>query len=357
MSSGLLLPVYILVLADDMTGALEAGAKFSACGIEALVSAVPIPLQQDKAVVFDTETRHLSTSAAAREVTRFVRLCGPAAPLFIFKKTDSTLRGNIAAELEALSVLFPAWSIGFAPAYPILGRTVQAGVLYVHGIPVAQTEFARDILNPVTSSHVASLFSTNHRCTIFDGSCDAHLHEAARAILNNPAMRIAAGSAALAEAIARIVAVPRTNTPELPLIRKCLVLNGSRHSLASIQMEHADADGWTTVVPTPNAEMDAKSFARENAQHAIAEVQMQQPDAVMVIGGDTAFAVVESLGFPPMASLREIVPGVPVTRISAEALAAVLPGRKRDLYFITKAGGFGDPDVLAQVRSELNHVQ
>jgi uncharacterized protein YgbK (DUF1537 family) len=51
------------------------------------------------------------------------------------------------------------------------------------------------------------------------------------------------------------------------------------------------------------------------------------------------------------------VPGVPVTRISAEALAAVLPGRKRDLYFITKAGGFGDPDVLAQVRSELNHVQ
>ena len=64
-------------------------------------------------------------------------------PELIYKKTDSTLRGNIAAELRALADLFPTWRIGYAPAYPALGRTVKNGVLYVDDVPVSETAVRR----------------------------------------------------------------------------------------------------------------------------------------------------------------------------------------------------------------------
>src|SRR5215831_9753843 len=87
----------ILALADDMTGALEVGAKFSAAGIRTLVSAKPVEPESAAALVYDTETRHRSPTAASREVRRFVLHTRLACPRLVYKKTDSTLRGNIAA--------------------------------------------------------------------------------------------------------------------------------------------------------------------------------------------------------------------------------------------------------------------
>src|SRR5262245_58458732 len=84
----------ILALADDMTGALEVGAKFSAVGIRTLVSAKPVAAESAGALVYDTETRHRSPHAASQEVRRFVLHTGLTRPRLIYKKTDSTLRGN-----------------------------------------------------------------------------------------------------------------------------------------------------------------------------------------------------------------------------------------------------------------------
>ena len=67
-----------------------------------------------------------------------------------------------------------------------------------------------------------------------------------------------------------------------------------------------------------------------------------------------AFAVVAELGLPLMMAVSEIVPGVPVTCIEAAHLVRVLPGRRRDLFLITKAGGFGERDVLCRVRERLD---
>src|SRR5450755_3024770 len=101
----------ILALADDMTGALEIGAKFSAAGMRSLVSAKPVAAGSAPVVVFDTETRHGSPEFAYREIKRFVLDSGAVRPRLVYKKTDSTLRGHIAAELRALAELFPDWRI------------------------------------------------------------------------------------------------------------------------------------------------------------------------------------------------------------------------------------------------------
>lgn len=333
--------LHILALADDMTGALEVGAKFSGAGIETIVSAEPVIVTGATAVVLDTETRHVDAETAASEIRRFVEASGGFAPRLIYKKTDSTLRGNIAAELRALAALFPNWRIGYAPAYPALGRQVIGGDLYVHGRPVSESEFAMDALNPVGTSSVAALLGTDFACTVFDGETDAHLAESAQAILADPAMRIAAGPGGLAEVLAAQVDVPRRAKLQLPLVRTCLIMNGSRHPCSAAQVRNFSAPGWQVICAAVDQSWAAADVARANAKYAVEQVALHRPDALFVIGGDTAFAVARELGFPVMSPIAEVVPGVPVTRIA-------------DLILITKAGGFGGPDVIARVHSQLS---
>ena len=60
----------------------------------------------------------------------------------------------------------------------------------------------------------------------------------------------------------------------------------------------------------------------------------------MVIGGDTCYGLLKALGEPDLNPLGELRDGVPCS-----AIRGCTP-RKRDLCFISKAGGFGSPDIL-----------
>jgi uncharacterized protein YgbK (DUF1537 family) len=346
-----------------MTGALETGAKFRAAGILAVVAAKPIPSHSAPAIVLDTETRHCSPDAAIERVSRFVAESRQTLPRLIYKKTDSTLRGNIAAELRALAGLFPEWRIGYAPAYPALGRTVRNGALLVDGVPVSETAFSKDLLNPVRDSSVAAILGPGLDCLIFDGATDGDVDAAARAILSDPAMRIAAGPAALAGAIADRIDAPREAPAPLPSVRTCLLINGSRHEISARQMERVEQRRRAS--PDPGAPwrilratlgpLDPAEVARENGRRAVERIAADDPDAVLVIGGDTAFAVVSALGLPVIVPVGEVVPGVPVSRIEAPQIRAT--GRTRDLILITKAGGFGSPETLCQVRDRLDEAK
>jgi len=344
----------ILALADDMTGALEIGAKFSAAGIETIVSARPVSIGCAPVVVLDTETRHVDAETAGSEIQRFVAASGTLRPHLVYKKTDSTLRGNIAAELRALADIYPDWRTGYAPAYPALGRTVTAGVLYVHGRPVSETEFARDELNPIGDSSIVAMLNYHPSCTVFDGDTDAHLAEAARTILSSTVMRIAAGPAGLAEWIAATIDLPRRPVQPCPAIQTCLVLNGSRNQLSKRQIRCFTRPGWKVVSHSHEPGLHPADVASANGRHLLAQTVFHSPDAVFVIGGDTAFGFLRELGFPPMTPIAEVVSGVPVTRLAAADLQQAIPGRRSDLFLITKAGGFGDEDVLTRVHAKLS---
>ena len=325
----------ILALADDLTGALEVGARFAGAGIPSVVTT---RWSDDApAVVIDTETRHLPANEAARVVHEFVRQAASAR--LVYKKTDSTLRGNIAAELDALLSAFPAEPLIYAPAYPAMGRTVRDGNLYVDGVPVSETEFARDRLNPVAQSHVPSLLAECPRASavqVIDGETDADLDAAARGVA-----RLAAGPAAFATAIARSLDIPRVQPPSLPGIERCLVINGSMHDISARQIAHAEAAGWPVVGPRGIPGGSGWWLLRQNADIR-GILENMDLDALVVFGGDTAFGILDALGRPPLWPLGEIVPGVPIARV------------RQNLHLITKAGGFGAPDILPAIRAALS---
>ena len=181
----------ILVLADDLTGALETGAKFAAAGVGAVVLLPGGETADAPAVVIDTETRHAPPEEAARIVESHARAALAAGARLVYKKTDSTLRGNIGAELGALARA-AGTELVYAPAYPRMGRTVRAGRLYVDGVPVSETAFARDPLDPVRESAVARVLAaqTDAAIRVWDGESEAEIEAAARAAIPS---RAAAG--------------------------------------------------------------------------------------------------------------------------------------------------------------------
>ena len=147
----------ILIIADDLTGAADCGAVFAGRGMETtVVLSRPgeEPAHRSAAihadvVAIDADTRGLDAKQAAEAVARGVEqyAISEGREGLLFKKVDSTLRGNVAAELAgALRARRANVSAGeraavlFAPAFPAHGRTTVNGRQWVNGRPLEQTE-------------------------------------------------------------------------------------------------------------------------------------------------------------------------------------------------------------------------
>lgn len=333
---------WILALADDLTGALEAGAKFAARGLSVSVTAnASVDPGQTKVQVIDTETRHMSAADSQEVVARLALQAAMHPPDLIYKKTDSTLRGNIAAELRGLLEGFPDRQLVYAPAYPAMGRTVRDGRLLINGIPVNKTEFGSDILNPVVESDVRKMLG-DLPALVLDGETDDDVLAAARLALTSKPSAIAVGPAALAGALA-IAWAPIARPRQFPGVRHCLVVNGSMHSTSKAQIEAAKsagcfADDWRCFDERTRG--GGINRARQTGLRVFELCQAHSFDAIIVFGGDTAYGIHCAFGSPAFQPYGEIVPGVPVASAGG-------------ITWITKAGGFGSPEILCEIRRRL----
>ncbi len=319
----------VAALADDLTGALEVGSKFACRGLDARVFAWPnLDFEMPCGVlVVDAETRMLSGSAAAERMRALSGEIARRGAELIYHKTDSTLRGNIAAEIRALGDVFGEREIVFAPAYPALGRVVRGGRLYVEGRPVEETAFARDPTHPVRTGDIRALVEGVPRVTIADGASEADLEATARDVMRRAGSLIACGPAGLAAHLAS--GFGEKTEIAWPRLPRALVVNGSLHE-RSLEQARRAREAWRQRAGWDFC--DRETAARRWAEGGY--------DGAIVFGGDTAYRILAARGFPPLVPLGEILPGVPVTRCG-------------DTWLVTKAGGFGEPDLLCRLRELL----
>ncbi|MCG7405605.1 MULTISPECIES: four-carbon acid sugar kinase family protein [Caballeronia] len=128
----------LLIVADDLSGAADCAIAFAAAGRKTVVSLDAGASDANATVVAaDTDTRRLAPAdAAKRTADAWHALRAPGRRLY--KKIDSTLRGNWAAEVAALTrVAGPAI---VTPAFPATGRTVRDARVFVRGVPLEDTE-------------------------------------------------------------------------------------------------------------------------------------------------------------------------------------------------------------------------
>jgi len=149
--------VQFCFIADDLTGAMDTGVGLAKAGLKPIIAFSTSSSISSDAVVVTTDSR--ATSAA--DAYRYVRTVGERfRDHLIYKKVDSTLRGNIAAELQALLDATNVRHTVVCPAFPAIKRTVVKGRLLVDGVPVDETQFSRDPVSPVKKSDIGDVLRT-----------------------------------------------------------------------------------------------------------------------------------------------------------------------------------------------------
>jgi len=266
----------VLAIADDLTGALDVGVQFGKDSIATYV-AVEIDcdlaqlFQQFEVVAVNSATRHADSEIAAAVVRDLVEHGQTAGVEFFYKKTDSTLRGNIGAELDAMRTSAGIGRLAFAPASPRLGRTTVGGAQFVFGSLLGESAFASDPRSPVNESFISRIIQQQARVRttvitrsqlekanettfekegiyIFDSETEQDLKAVAQDLKRFSLLSVVAGPAAMASYYPRLLkfacVAPTQTAPRGPM----LTLIGSVNPVSLEQAVHAQAHGFESLL-------------------------------------------------------------------------------------------------------------
>ncbi|HUX94963.1 MAG TPA: four-carbon acid sugar kinase family protein [Bacteroidales bacterium] len=153
----------ILVVADDLTGAVDTGAQFSRRNLKTIVITghenLSKSLKDCDVLVVDTESRYDEKEKAYRKAFETGSAARDENIKYLYKKIDSTMRGNPGAEISGLMDSLDISHSFIVPALPLYGRTTINGNVYVKGVLLAETDYASDPKNPVKESYIPVIIS------------------------------------------------------------------------------------------------------------------------------------------------------------------------------------------------------
>lgn len=153
----------VLVIADDFTGVNDTVVQFAKLGLSSITTLsldkVCELLNEYDVVGITTESRSMDKEKSYAILYKLgEKVKESLNNTLVYKKIDSTLRGNIVSEIVGLIDALNPELVVFAPAFPKQGRTTRDGVHLVNGIPVEKTYFGKDLRTPVKSSFIPSYF-------------------------------------------------------------------------------------------------------------------------------------------------------------------------------------------------------
>jgi uncharacterized protein YgbK (DUF1537 family) len=332
----------LAIVADDLTGALDASAPFAARGLSTRVALGLDDLEAAVAsgadvVGVSTDSRDLPPHAARQAVADCIALLPPDLP--IFKKIDSRLKGNIAAELDAISFQHAL----VIPAIPAFGRWVREGQLDGFGV-------ARPI-------DIASRLGPHAACaTIPDIAEQGDIDHAVASLAHD----LPVGARGLAEALARRLA-PLESSLALPQVSAPLIyVIGSTDPITALQVEHLRAATEVTYIEAPDGEapdvlpsLGALTMlqATQGSGAGAALVAQRLGDTLVRLRPPAGATLVLSGGATAQVVLRTL--GIGILELAGEALPGVPIARAGGFTIITKSGGFGEPDALLRLLGHL----
>ena len=413
----------VAVIADDLTGAADTGIQFCRpeaptylLGYESLQS-FRFPESPHSLSLF-TNTRNLKPEQAGETLKMAASAMKHLRPIHIYKKTDSCLRGNIGAELDAL-----AESIGFevsfvAPAFPAQSRITLHDVHYLHGVPLAESEMARDPVSPMTVSAVSVLLGRQSRYRVdrvdldalersseelvgyvrqlvlqgakhivFDAAAQSHLDTIANLAVAHFPRSLLVGSAGLASSLAGLLASDKALSPDSlrPVGKRILFVCGSASEVLTGQVEDlirsSDCschflDPWELVASKRKGripELSRKAARDLAAKGVVLKIRPPVLSSPKAGGQEILIGLTELV----LSVMNDVMPdGIFLSggdtafavwnAFHAEALLLaqeLMPGfvlgtfcggSFHGLPVVTKAGAFGSPGALARIYETLS---
>ena len=357
------MPARLGVIADDLTGANDTGVQFAQHGARTLVPMDWHDLagfgRAADVLVLNTNSRGLPADVAARRARVAAEALRKAGVESIYKKIDSTCRGNVGAELDAILDVYAVPLTVLAPSFPPAGRAVRNGVLTVKGTPVHRTAIGRDPVTPVRESHLPTLLGGQLRRPIYplclpvlrgpashvakslkawregpsgvvlaDAVTPRDLVRLAALLIREGLIQVVAGSAGLATALSAVLPWPHRKREALPAAQgPVLLVLGSPNPVSLEQVAWLEGRGHATAVRTTIREVVAGGdrFRRE-LDRVAGKVQ-----AEILAGRDTVLTLKQ----PPASSAKTRRP----LRPSASGALSEFLGRATRL--VARGGSLG----------------
>ena len=151
----------LAVIADDLTGANDTGVQFANRGLSTTVLFSDTELQSshlsEDGIVLNSDSRALDFQKAYDIVFKLSTELNRLGVTSVFKKIDSTMRGNIGQEIDAVMDVFQFKTSFVVPAFPKSKRTTVEGKHYVNGVLLADSEMSNDPSCPVKQSYLPEL--------------------------------------------------------------------------------------------------------------------------------------------------------------------------------------------------------
>ncbi|MBE6041067.1 MAG: four-carbon acid sugar kinase family protein [Clostridiales bacterium] len=153
-----------VVIADDLTGGNATGVllknmnyqAYTVLNINALDKEI---IDKGQCIILPTDSRGISAEEAYDRVFEAVKALAGDDVRVYSHRIDSTLRGNLGSETDAmLDFLGEDYVAIAAPCFPATDRIVLGGYMLVEGIPLHKSGIAIDPKCPVKTSDVAALF-------------------------------------------------------------------------------------------------------------------------------------------------------------------------------------------------------
>ncbi|MBC7087123.1 MAG: four-carbon acid sugar kinase family protein [Tissierellales bacterium] len=401
----------ILIIADDFTGANDTGVQLKKRGLNTKVVLEGNRIENDGySYVLDTESRALMSDKAKQKIKNELISVDLNNYDLIYKKVDSTLRGNISAEIKAIDELYNPSIIIFAPSYPDIGRTTIDGIHLVNGKRITQTEFSKDPKKPVLEDRLKYIFTDYsiddveaHKLNeLREGDLYLkHKHIHVFDIENNDDFKILLEKAlTIDEKILWVGSAGLANELFKKLFpqKSAIAVVGSLSEVSKAQMRYANAKGVDIVKidiskllrndDISNYVETIRNLIKENKDIIVTssyddedylnaiktgeELSMSREDisyftqqilskiiinsiqnldisGLFITGGDTAIEFIKATNASGSIIEEEVLTGIPMMKMCG--------GIYNGMKLITKAGAFGDENALIYSLEKIKEVK
>ena len=358
-----------LVIADDLTGGNATGVLLAKTGYKAHSvlsyehSRENPAFMECDCLIITTDSRALTQKEAYSRIKHAARVFSSDDVKLYSKRIDSTLRGNLGAETDAmLDSLGDDYIAVCAPCFPSSGRTLVGGYLLVDGLPLHKTNIAIDPKTPVKVSDIAEIFQSQskykvaslfiddlmngkhalaekinalanagNRIIIIDCVTNEDLNLIADAVITSKRKILAVDPGAFTATLARKIITPQNKTERL----KILAVVGSVNPNTREQMEKL----WLAQRPIANVFVETRKLL-EGDEHREQEIdrvsteilKLSKTNTVLTVTGDGIYPE-KRIDFKQYSGHIEILTGR-INSALAEMALRILKGEPsfRGLY-------------------------
>jgi len=374
----------VRLLADDLTGALDASVRLTRHGRGLpVVWDVAAALKDNGALALVTHTREGFAEDAVRAICSLREFW--RADSLAFKKIDSLWRGNTTVEVIALIESKVFATVLIAAAFPEQNRITSDGRQYWRRSPSESWQLVPQnlrsemiqrgiVVNVVAADAIRHSLSSSSMSVAGVWMCDAQSNADLEAIVEFGSRAdgplLWCGTAGLAGALGDAFNGGLHQMTPTRINRPVTAIVGTQHPVSRAQVGAIEAVEdvsvlkigidrplWDALIAhavvqaaaghpvvfwfTPDIKLDsdqAEAAMNDFLQRLVA--RYRPPGPLLVTGGETLFRLCRAAGATRLLTGMEVAPGV--------ATGTFVDGLWGGISFVSKSGAFGRPDFFTE---------